>query len=106
MTNCESYDTLIVHDICKVLNQKSKMWSDFIERSQPKIRCPFKPPLVNTMNSTVNLGLVSHLPLDGYTWLISLKLYKSIANNRHKKTLLFCIMSEATITRTREREKK
>ena len=82
------------------------MWTDFIERSQPKIRCPFKPPLIKTMNATVDLGMVSHLPLDGYNWLIALKLFKPMANNRHKKTLVFCIISEATITKTRERGRK
>lgn len=107
MTNCETFDTIIVRDMCKTLDQGSHgMWSDFIEHSQPKIKCPFRPPLIKTMNAVVDLGLVSHLPLDGYNWLIAIKLFKSIGNSHHKKTLLFCIMCEATITKTRERGRK
>lgn len=71
-----------------------------MEHTQPKALCPFSMTSIKITNATVDLGLVSYLPLDGYTWITSLKLYKPIAI-RHKKEMLFCILSEATITQTR-----
>lgn len=106
MTHCEHFDTLIIRDICKVLNQKNRMWSDFIGHTQPKVACPLNTTSIKVSNATVDLGYVSYLPLDGYTWITSLKLYKSVESARRKKELLFCIMNEATITKTRRESGK
>lgn len=101
MTKCEKYDSLLSRDICSVMSRKNQMWSEFIEHSQPKIKCPFNVPSIKLTNAYIDLGIVSHLPLDGYIWLTTLKIYKSTANIRLKKVLLFCMTCEATITRAR-----
>lgn len=101
MSRCDHFDTLIVRDICRVLNQKNRMWTDFIDHTQPKAKCPFTENSIKVMNATVDLGFVSYLPLEGFLWINSLKLYKSVESVQHEKVLLFCIMSEAHITKTR-----
>lgn len=81
------------------------MWSNLIEHTQPKAICPFNMTSVKITNAILDLGLVSHLPLDGYTWITSFKLYKPIGIG-HKKDMLLCIISEATITQTRRENGK
>lgn len=72
-----------------------------MEHMQPKPECPLKMPSIKLLNATADLRFASRFPLDGFTWITSLKLYKSIAHVRHKKQLLFCIMCETPITKSR-----
>lgn len=100
MDQCENFDTFIIRDICVVLEEKDQIWSDFVEHTEPKFKCPFNRTSIKVTNATVNMSYLDHLPLDGYIWVISGKLFKSIPNVRYKKQLLFCMMSESKITKS------
>lgn len=73
--------------------------------TQPKIRCPINSPVVKFRNATVDYSLIAHLPMDGFTWIINLKVFKPIVNIRHKKRLIFCVMIEVTVMNSQQLEK-
>lgn len=104
-SQCESFSTWILPDICKVLNQKNQIWTDLMASTQPKIRCPINSPVVKFRNATVDYSLIAHLPMDGFTWIINLKVFKPIVNIRHKKRLIFCVMIEVTVMNSQQLEK-
>lgn len=103
-TTCETYDTFSFPDICKVMNLQNTMWIDFGEHLHPKLKCPLKMSSIKIDNAIIDFAWISRLPLDGYKWVNSFKLFKQIPHVRHRKQLLFCLMSEATITKLRRRQ--
>lgn len=50
-------------------------------------------------NATLDFNYLSNLPLEGYTYILTFNVFKTIANVRHKKRKLFCLMCESTVTR-------
>lgn len=99
MNQCDNQHTFVIPDVCKIFNQKNIAWTDLMLHTIPKTKCPLKPPLLKFRNATSDVSFLTYLPLDGYIWTVSVRMFKPIANVRHKKRLLFCIMIEATIQR-------
>lgn len=106
MTQCINFQTFVIRDICKIADQKNQIWSDAIEHTQPKAKCPLNKGSIKITNATIDLIYLTYLPIEGYTWTIVGKAFKSIANLKHKKQLLFCIMSEATVTKANRKQSK
>lgn len=106
MNRCDSQHTFVIPDICKILNQKNLVWSDLVAHTYPRIKCPLKPPKHEYRNATTDLSFITYLPLDGYTWTVSVKMFKPIPNVRHKKRLIFCLMIVATILKDHQGPKK
>lgn len=100
LTKCEDYNTLIHRNICDFWNKKSPIFNAFLDQVQPKLKCPLNMHSIKISNATADLNFAARLPLDGYTWITTIKMFKSIAHVRHKKRLLFCLMSQNTITQS------
>lgn len=96
MTECEHFHTFIIRDICKIFEQKNQIWSNFIAHTQPRAKCPFKAIPVKVKNATVDFSYITHLPIGGYTYIMTIKVFKSIPNVRHRKQMLFCILNESS----------
>lgn len=96
-TQCENFGTFVIRDACKVLDQKNQYWSDLIAHTRPRAKCPFQATTIKIMNATFDFSKLVHFPMDGYTWVVNYKIFKSIPNVRYKKRLLFCMISEATV---------
>lgn len=77
MTQCENYDQISIRDMCKLFNMDDQLWTDFVKHATPKPKCPLNTS-INIENATVELGFVSYLPFDGYTWTFSFKAFKEI----------------------------
>lgn len=97
LTQCETFDTITIRDICKVLDMGDQIWTDFMAHTQPKAKCPFKMNSIRVINATVDLGYIANLPLDGYAWIFDFKSFQPVAKTRYKKRLLYCGMSEVII---------
>lgn len=106
MTKCEDFDTFVIRDICKIADQKHQIWSDVIEHTQPKAKCPLNKGSIRVTNATIDYIYLAYLPIEGYTWTVFGKAFKPIANVKHKKQLLFCIVVEATTTKTSRKQNK
>lgn len=72
--------------------------------TQPKIRCPINSTVIKFRNATIDYSILAHLPLDGFTWIAYLKVFKPIVNVRHKKRLIFCVMIEASVIKNQQLE--
>lgn len=102
MNECENFLTFVMPDICKVLDQKDKIWTDFVRHTQPMAMCPFKKGKSKVVNATILPNYLRNLSfLRQRTVTLIWKFYKPIKNIRHKKRLLFCFMAEATVKSSR-----
>lgn len=106
MNQCDNHFTFVLPDICKVFNLKNNMWSDLAASANPRLRCPIKPPGFEIRNATIDLNYLSYLPLEGFTWTVTFKIFKPIRNVRHKKKMLFCIINEGSVVKERRNRKK
>lgn len=105
MTLCENFNSLTIRDLCKLISQKNPLWDDLITHMRPRPKCPLNMTAIRIKNATMDLGYIGYLPIAGYNWISIFKLFKLIPNVRHKKQLLFCIMFESTVSKTRRSEK-
>lgn len=105
-SQCEHFNTFVLPDICKVFDQKNQIWTDLMAHFQPRAKCPINASIVKIVNATIDYSLIAHLPLEGYTWIIDYKIFEPFKNVRHKKRMVLCIISEATVTNTQEEGKK
>lgn len=99
MTQCEHFETFVLRDICKILDVKNQIWSDFVAQTKPKAKCPFKAVPLKVINATIDFTPLTSLPIGGYTYITTYKVFKSIPNVRHKKQKLFCVMTEASVVK-------
>lgn len=107
MNQCEDFNSITIRDICKLIAQKNPLWNDLLSQTHPRPRCPFNNiTSLMIINATMDLGYIGYLPIAGYNWISIFKLFKSIANVRHKKHLLFCLMFESTVDKSRREEKR
>lgn len=104
MSQCENYVTLNIRDLCKLFAENNPLWNDLVAASYPKPHCPLKIGSLKITNATVDLSYVGYMPIAGYTFTSIFKLYKSITNVRYKKHMLFCIMFETPVTKTRREQ--
>lgn len=96
-TKCEHFDTIFIPDVCKVFELEDKLWTDFMEHTQPKPKCPFNMKSIQITNATIDLGYIAHLPLDGFDWTFQMKTFNLPSKGRKKKQLLFCGMYEVIV---------
>lgn len=96
-----------IPDLCKILDQKNKIWSDAVEHTQPRAKCPFNTTSIKVIDATLNLAYIAYVPfISGYTWVLYFKAFKPIKKMRYKKRLIFCFIAEATVTRAAKEQKK
>lgn len=105
-SQCEHFNTFLLPNFCNVFDQKNKLWSEIMAHTHPKLECPVKATNIKIVNATLDFSILSHLPLDGYIWIISIKIFKPLANVRHKKRLILCTISEYTITKSNQSTNK
>lgn len=100
MSQCENFGTYPISDVCQILDQKNKIWSDSVAHTQPRAKCPFNKTSVKVTNATINLAYITFLPfISDYTWILYFKAFKPINHLRHKKRLVHCFIVEATATK-------
>lgn len=97
MTQCEHFQTFVIRDVCKIFDQSNQIWSDAMARTQPRAKCPFKAGVVKIINATLDFTYLTYLPLEGYTYIVTYKIYKPIPSVRHKKQMVFCLIGEASV---------
>lgn len=99
MDECENFRTIVVRDICPVLDRKNALWTDLVEHTNPKASCPFNMTSMQVSNATLDLSYMDHLALDGFIWTFFFKVFKPIPNVRYKKEILLCLAIESKVTK-------
>lgn len=77
-----------------------------MSHTQPRLMCPFNYTSIQVSDAIVDLSFVSHLPLDGYSWLVHLNLFENNGDDQLKKKKVFCITCRTTITKTHRKQGK
>lgn len=98
MKSCEKLTTINIKDMCKKF--KDALYSSAFSSIQPPLECPIKPGNYTIKDSTIELSMVSLLPIDGFVYVTSIKLVSS-ENGGKTKRIVFCLNSEMKIVRTR-----
>lgn len=93
-----------MRDICRLMDLKDQLWTDFM--SQTELKCPFKKTVVKVDHGIIDLGYIAHLPLSGYTWIFTFKVFHSDAKTRNKKKQIFCLNVRMTVTKSRPQKRK
>jgi len=93
-SSCERYTNNTIKDICKRIDENEAAFSKHLD---PPLLCPIKPGNYALVNASFDLSLISMVPLDGYTWLVTFKLVT--LENGLKKTLM-CLNSETKVIKT------
>lgn len=76
------------------------LYASFFSRIQPPLKCPIAALNYTLLESTLDLTVVTFLPIDGFNIINSLKLV-SIENGGKKKKVIFCLNSETKIFKVR-----
>lgn len=103
MTNCEDYDKILITGLCQKFKDKFAFYTEVLKAFTPPLECPIKPGNYSITDTTVNLDLVSRLPLNGHRYLVS---FKAISGSKNGRKMVWCIDSETIIKDVRERRKK
>lgn len=104
LTQCSNFGTFVIKDICTIAFQKDMIWSDLVAQIHPRPKCPLSWPSYETINATVDLAYAATWPIDDYTWIVTYKAFRSIANVRHKKERIFCVMLEVTVFKKKQQK--
>lgn len=85
-------------DICEMFERKMRFYTLTFESVVPPFKCPLKPGIHIMSRSTIDLGIVSLLPLDGSMWVTTFKIIE-----KNTKKMVMCLNSETKIIRKRVR---
>lgn len=103
LTKCEQEPNLNINEVCKKLKQKNVFYSIMFEAIKPPLACPIQPGNYTVEKFSIDLSLVSMLPIDGYIWIVNFKLVSSVKGNRTKQ-IVACINSEVKVVKIRQKQ--
>lgn len=133
MMRCEKIETVGVPDVCGKLAARGALWSSFVDRFVPPLKCPLRKVIeIQNAQSQIkhtnvlllnrfkgiyraycgafDLNPLAHVPLDPQKYNVNLTLYDHIPgpSNPHKraKRELLCVGTSVTITYSKRSPKR
>ena len=104
MKSCVKYNTFNIGGVCQKFLDKKEFYSDVLSSITPPLKCPIKVGNYTLDERTLDLRIISFLPLDGYIWVNS---YKLVSSQKGKpKKVILCLNAEIKIMRTNKRTKE
>ena len=88
MKKCEKNPTQKLKKPCQRLTDTRAFYYPTLTSIQPKIECPIIAQRYTATNATLDLSPFTYLPINGYIWVISLKLFSGIDKARE---LAMCV---------------
>jgi hypothetical protein len=102
LKTCEKYSQRNFNGLCDILQDENSYFASFFQSLSPQLKChPLKAGVYTAPNSTIDLQIFTYLPIDGYFWIIQLKLVEQRKNSASKK-LIMCINAESKVVKTRK----
>ena len=98
MKNCDRLANANFKDICAKF--KDPLFTSLFNRIQPPLQCPVAVRNYTLLESTLDLTVISFLPIDGFNIINSIKLVL-VENGGKKKRVVFCLNSETKIVKVR-----
>lgn len=100
MKECQRYVApLTFNDLCEMFERKFRFYTSTFESFEPPLRCPIIPGNHTLSTTTVDLGFVAIIPLDGSMWVTTFKVINSKTDE-----IIMCLNSETKIVRKRVRD--
>ncbi|KAG5678164.1 hypothetical protein PVAND_007858 [Polypedilum vanderplanki] len=103
MQKCEKFNGVKLPGICEVLKNVNGPFYPVVKAFKPRLSCPILPGKYETMNSVVDVSPFAPLPVDGYTWVSTVKASSGEGKNRK---LAMCLLMETKITLYKTRKNK
>lgn len=94
MKKCEKNPKQHFKHICRRLSDKKAFYYNALSTLHPQLECPVKAQRYTATNSSVDLTPFTFLPISGYIWLVTLKLY---SGEEKVKEIALCIELELKI---------
>lgn len=91
---CESFDQLVIKNLCEKLDN-TPFGQEFKAKVKPNLKCPIKKGNYTIEKCSLDLNLISHLPLDGFRWAVWLRIWD--VSERPKKILITCLEGQVRV---------
>lgn len=102
MEQCEKYPGYKFNELCQKLRNKNAFYSGALSSFLPPFVCPILPQKYFAPNSSIDLTVISTMPISGYVWNVALKI---VSGEGVKRETVLCVMAEVKIMRVRGRRK-
>jgi hypothetical protein len=100
MKKCEKNPTQTFKQMCLKLKDKKSFYYSILSPFHPTLECPVKAQEYTAANATIDLTPLTFLPVNGYIWMITGKIFSG-----HAREIVFCIEANLKIVRTTGRRK-
>lgn len=101
MKKCEKLPTQKHKNVCRNLNVKKTFYHNAWKTLDPPLECPFRAQRYTATNSSMDLTPFTLLPLSGYMWIITAKLYSGDEKARQVALCLDLNMKVVRVQRKR-----
>ncbi|XP_065219970.1 uncharacterized protein LOC135845389 [Planococcus citri] len=100
--DCEDFQNFSVDRFCSLMLMKNQIWSGFIDRCQPPLRCPLKKMSYEVQNATVDIDDLTRFYPDvlKYNW------YANIEVSDERDAIVFCGFFKIHVFQYRKRDRK
>lgn len=90
--HCGHYQDLKITQICQKFKDPFSVFSKAFAGIEPKIACPIKVANYIMTESSLDLSMITGLPIDGHVWLVRIKWMSGNKN-------VLCLDNETKITK-------
>lgn len=107
MKTCQFYNRRNFYQLCDLMNGESFFGLENLFKSvKPQPVChPVRSNTYVSPEATIDLSVLSYLPLDGFVWLFSINVVEKATEGKLKKNI-GCASFEVKVVRTRKNETK
>lgn len=98
MKKCESRPTIKFADICPGLKDKKSFYYGALANIKPPFSCPGKAQRYVAQNASVDLSVMSFLPVSGFIWKVTVRITSVAAKTRE---VLMCTLMDVKIQRAK-----
>jgi hypothetical protein len=102
LKSCEKYGSRNIRGLCKMIDNPILFFSDVFAKIKPPTKCPLMPGNYTISESEIDLSLFNYAPVDGYVYMINLKIVSTEKGSKARK-IAWCFNLETKITKTRVR---
>lgn len=102
MKTCEKDNNLNVGGMCQKFEDKFAFYTGFFDSITPKWKCPIKPGIYTVHDGSMDLAIISLLPLDNKVFITTFRLVYGEKGKKAKK-IAMCLNVETKVFRTNKK---
>lgn len=102
LKTCEKQSSWNIKDMCPKFKEKNAFYTSIFESLSPPFGCPIQVGNYTSIESVFDLSSFAWVPLDGYIWVINVKLVET--NRGKSRRTVACVNGEFKVMKTRKPE--